>query len=419
MGGIRFAPFSSQQLKILTWWCDSSPVKDKKGIIADGAIRSGKTVAMSLSFVFWAMERFDGFNFAICGKTVSSVRRNVITPLIPMLAARGYQIEDKISRNVIIVKKGNAENYFYTFGGRDESSASLIQGMTLAGVLLDEVALMPRSFVEQAMGRCSVENSKFWFNCNPEHPYHWFYVEWIKKTTEKNVLYLHFTMDDNLSLSEKVKAEYRNLYSGAFYERYILGKWKIAEGIVYDMFDEKKNVVKTPDEYELFGNSYISCDYGTLNPTVFLMWRKYQGKWICVKEYYYYGRKQGKQKTDAEYADDMIEFIENTPYKCVIVDPSAASFITELMRRGIKVMKADNDVLDGIRKVAMLLQLGELLFSRDCINTIAEFGLYRWDDKAAERGEDRPIKNDDHCMDAVRYFVNTILGRVVKSHRRG
>ena len=223
-------------------------------------------------------------------------------------------------------------------------------------------------------------------------------------------------MDDNLSLSEETKARYKSMYSGAFYARFILGEWKIAEGLVYDMFKDEEHVINMVDDEILTGSAYISCDYGTLNPTVFLMWRKYHNKWLCVKEYYYNSRKTYEQKTDGEYAQDLIDFIGNVPYTCVIVDPSAASFIAELMKRNVKVMKADNTVLDGIRSVGDLLQSGHLLFTKDCVNTITEFGAYRWDEKAAEHGEDKPVKQDDHAMDAVRYFVSTALGRIVGGH---
>lgn len=355
-------PFSDKQLKVMTWWCKNSPVKDKDGIIADGAVRSGKTVSMAASFMLWAMSNFNECDFALCGKTVGSLRRNVLGSLKQQAISLGYEFQERRTDNLIAISNGKKTNYFYTFGGKDESSQDLIQGMTAAGVLFDEVALMPRSFVEQAIARCSVEGSKFWFNCNPGAPLHWFNTEWIGQADKHNVIYLHFTMDDNLTLSEKMKERYRSLYSGVFFERYILGLWKSAEGLVYDMFDVKKHVIDAPNEIELTGNAYISCDYGTQNPTCFLMWRKLHGKWFCAKEYYYDGRAKQKQKTDSEYADDMIEFIGNTPYAMVIVDPSAASFIAELRRRGIKVQQADNDVLDGIREVGKLLNLGDLLF---------------------------------------------------------
>lgn len=435
----HFSPFSRKQKQVLTWWCKDSPVHDKDGIIADGAIRSGKTVSMSLSFAMWAMSTFNGQNFAMCGKTIGSFRRNVLFWLKLMIKSRGYSVIDRRADNLIIIRKGDTENYFYIFGGKDERSQDLIQGITLAGVFFDEVALMPESFVNQATGRCSVEGSKFWFNCNPDGPYHWFKVNWIDKSTGylgkerveqirkkaaeegkdpglKEILYLHFTMDDNLSLSEEIKARYRSMYIGVFFKRYILGLWAAAEGVIYDMFDPEKHVKNIKEFFQILvnGNRYVSCDYGTQNATVFLLWNKgIDGKWYCIREYYYSGRDKGKQKTDAEYADDLKKWLDGTRIKAMIVDPSAASFIAELRKRGYKVIKANNDVLDGIRLVGMLLNLEMLIFSSSCTETIKEFASYIWDEKAAEHGEDKPVKQHDHGCDAVRYFVSTVLSSKV------
>lgn len=435
----HFSPFSRKQKQVLTWWCKDSPVHDKDGIIADGAIRSGKTVSMSLSFAMWAMSTFNGQNFAMCGKTIGSFRRNVLFWLKLMLKSRGYSVIDRRADNLIIIRKGDTENYFYIFGGKDERSQDLIQGITLAGVFFDEVALMPESFVNQATGRCSVEGSKFWFNCNPDGPYHWFKVNWIDKSTGylgkerveqirkkaaeegkdpglKEILYLHFTMDDNLSLSEEIKARYRSMYIGVFFKRYILGLWAADEGVIYDMFDPEKHVKNIKEFFQILvnGNRYVSCDYGTQNATVFLLWNKgIDGKWYCIREYYYSGRDKGKQKTDAEYADDLKKWLDGTRIKAMIVDPSAASFIAELRKRGYKVIKANNDVLDGIRLVGMLLNLEMLIFSSSCTETIKEFASYIWDEKAAEHGEDKPVKQHDHGCDAVRYFVSTVLSSKV------
>lgn len=237
-----FKPFSPKQMQALTWWCPGSPHSGKSGIICDGAVRSGKTLCMSLSFVSWAFYRFRDTAFALCGKTVASLRRNVLTPLTEQLTALGFTCTFKISRSELTVRRDGRENRFYLFGGRDESSAALIQGMTLGGVLLDEVALMPRSFVEQALARCSLEGATYWFNCNPEHPYHWFYKEWIQKAAEKQVLYLHFQMTDNPSLSPAVLRRYKRLYSGTFYRRFVEGRWVAADGLVYPMFDPKRHV---------------------------------------------------------------------------------------------------------------------------------------------------------------------------------
>lgn len=287
----HFSPFSRKQKQVLTWWCKESPVHDMDGVIADGAIRSGKTISMSLSFVMWAMSTFTGQNFAMCGKTIGSFRRNVLFWLKLMLRSRGYSITDHRADNLLTIRKDGKENYFYIFGGKDERSQDLIQGITLAGVFFDEVALMPESFVNQATGRCSVKGSKFWFNCNPDGPYHWFKQNWIDKSTGylgkeetarrmqqaaaegkdpglKDILYLHFTMDDNLSLDEEIKARYRSMYVGVFFKRYIMGLWAAAEGIIYDMFDENKHVQDIKDFYQ-FGYSvtiWLCTESASIHP---------------------------------------------------------------------------------------------------------------------------------------------------------
>lgn len=419
----RFQPFSLKQRKVLNWWCKTSPVRGYDGIIADGAIRSGKTVSMSLSFVLWAMTNFSGQSFAMCGKTIGSFRRNVLFWLKLMLKSRGFCVADHRADNLVVVSRAGAENYFYIFGGKDERSQDLIQGITLAGVFFDEVALMPESFVNQATGRCSVEGSKFWFNCNPDGPYHWFKVNWIDKRKEKRLLYLHFTMDDNLSLSEAIKERYRGMYSGVFYKRYILGLWCMAEGIIYDMFLPKVHALDTVAKAKAYeeeqgvpfwrGVRYVSCDYGTQNATVFLLWEQgADGVWYVRKEYYYSGRKKGKQKTDQEFSDDLTVWMGGEKPRFVILDPSAASFKAQLKKDGYRVKKANNDVLDGIRFVASLLLQRRIGIDKDCTNTEKEFASYIWDEKAAEHGEDKPVKEHDHCMDALRYFCMSVIRKL-------
>lgn len=403
-----FRPFSKKQRKVLNWWCDASPVKDKDGIIADGAIRSGKTISMSLSYVMWAMSRFSEENFGMCGKTIGSFRRNVLFMLKLMLRSRGYHVADHRADNLVIVTRNDVTNYFYIFGGKDERSQDLIQGITLAGCFFDEVALMPESFVNQATGRCSVDGSKYWFNCNPDGPYHWFKLNWIDKKEDKRLLYLHFTMDDNLSLSDRIKERYRTMYSGVFFKRYILGLWVVAEGIIYDMFREEEHVIPQKKDDD-FTNHYVSCDYGTQNATVFLLWGKDRdGTWTGIREYYYSGRDEAAQKTDSEYADDLEEWLHGLK-PTIVIDPSAASFIAELKKRGYHIKKAKNSVLDGIRFVASLLMQKRLKFCEGCKNTTKEFGAYIWDRKASENGEDKPVKKFDHAMDAVRYFCYTVI----------
>ncbi len=415
----RFKPFSRRQRQVMNWWMDNSPVRDCNGIIADGAIRSGKTVAMSLGFVFWAMETFEGQNFIMAGKTIGSFKRNVLSNLKLMLTSRGYHWKHHVSENMLEVTRKGRTNYFHMFGGRDESSQDLVQGITAAGCFLDEVALMPESFVNQVTGRCSVEGRKMWFNCNPAGPMHWFKTGWIDNRKKKKLVYLHFTMDDNLSLSEAIKADYRSMYAGVFFLRYIKGLWAVAEGLIYTMCTDKNYYEdeERPIALKSISQKYITVDYGTSNPCVFLeiwddgetVWVDRECRWDSRSEE---ARQTGNpQKTDAQYADDMEEFMGREPEdQCpIVVDPSAASFIAELQKRGFYVIPADNEVLDGIRATATLLAQDYLKINKNCKGLRSEMRSYVWDDKAAQRGEEKPVKQLDHGPDALRYYIKTIL----------
>lgn len=396
---------SEKQLKILAF-----PYTKYEAIICDGAIRSGKSSIMMWAFVKWGMMNFDGQRFAICGKSVDSCIKNVIQPFLAMsLARETYRLRWRRIDKVLEVQNGNTTNLFEVFGGKDESSFALIQGRTLAGVLLDEVALQPRSFVEQALARCSVSGSRFWFNCNPGPPSHWFYQEWIKQTERHKALHLHFLLEDNPALDPEIVERYKNTYAGVFYRRYILGEWCVADGLVYPMFDKAKHIAT---EQHSGGVYYISIDYGTLNPTAMGLWQLRNGKAVMLKEYYYDGRKQKRQKTDEEYADDLEAFAEGYQIERVIVDPSAASFKETLRRRGkFAVMDANNAVLDGIRLTGSLLLAGRILFDASCENTFDEFGSYCWDEK---KETDAVVKESDHAMDMIRYFAYTIMRREVR-----
>ena len=388
----------------MTWW-NRPQLQNHEGILCDGAVRSGKTVSMVIGFFLWSMAHYSGGTFALCGKTVGALRRNIVRNLEQWLGAL-FQVRDCRSENLLVVTDSTGrENSYYLFGGQDESSAKLIQGITLCGVLLDEAALMPRSFVEQACARCSEPGSRLWFNCNPEGPEHWLYREWIQKAKEKNMLHLHFTMEDNPALSRAIRRRYENLYSGIFYRRFILGQWCMAEGLVYD-FDPAIHV-SAPDTAG--GRYYISVDYGTRNPFSAGLWQVTGGKAYRLREFYHSGRDSGRMLTDEEYCDALEELAGNLPVEVVVIDPSAASFIAAIRRRGrFSVRKAANAVLPGIRLVASFLKSGVLQIGPQCRDAIREFGLYRWE----ETGEqDRVIKEHDHAMDDIRYFCTTILRR--------
>jgi PBSX family phage terminase large subunit len=400
---MELSSFSARQREALCWWCPGSPHAGRDAVICDGAVRSGKTLCLGLSFVLWALARFDGRSFALCGKTIRSLRRNLVTTLLPALTESGLSCVFRAGENRMDISYGKSRDRFYLFGGKDEGSAALIQGVTLAGVFFDEVALMPRSFVEQALARCSVEGSKFWFSCNPESPRHWFYREWIQKTEEKNALRLHFTMEDNPSLGREILARYRSLYSGTFYERFVLGKWVAAEGLVYPFMTGGMFCDVPPGGLSRWA---VSCDYGTANPCSMGLWGLRDGIWYRVAESYYDSRRAGEQRTDEEHYDELERLCGDRRIDRVVVDPSAASFLEVIRRHGkYRARKADNAVLDGIRKTGAALKQGKIKICRCCADSMREFGLYRWDER---KSGDAPVKENDHAMDDIRYFVTSL-----------
>ena len=412
---MTFAKLSKKQ-KTVFKWCYKN---DYKAIICDGAVRSGKTICMITSFILWAMRRFNGAMFGICGKSVGSAERNIIMPLQTVVDITHYfKVTYTRSIHLLTVEGMGKVNYFYIFGGKDESSYMLIQGITLSGIFLDEVALMPRSFVEQAITRTlSVEDSRYWFNCNPDSSEHWFYKEWILKAKERNALHLHFLMSDNPTLSQKQLDEAEKQFSGAFHDRYIKGLWVLAEGLVYPMFDKKRHVL---EDYKPSSDAfyYISCDYGTLNPCSMGLWAVERDKAVRIKEFYYDGRQKGVPKTDEEYYRELERLADGFNVQFVIVDPSASSFITTIKQHGkFRTRKADNTVLDGIRRTSTLIDNDRIFICKCCKDIIREFSLYCWDSEKLHE-KDTVIKENDHAMDDMRYFVNGVMLRFLKENAR-
>ena len=420
----KFKPFSQKQRKVLNWWCRSSPVRGYNGIIADGAIRSGKSVAMSLGFVIWAMSEFSACNFAMCGKTIGSFRRNVLFWLKLMLRSRGYSVTEQRTENLVVVRRGSVENYFYVFGGKDERSQDLIQGITLAGVFFDEVALMPESFVNQATGRCSVDGSKFWFNCNPGSPAHWFKTGWIDKRQDKRLLYLHFTMDDNLSLSEAVKERYRGMYTGVFFKRYILGEWKSADGVIYRQFaDDPERFILDDVPADIFigtmgldfggnGSAHAGCLVGIT--------RGYRS--IVVLDEYY--RKE--IITPGEVMDDVCGFVKRSQGQCkapsIWCDSAETVLIkgirTEVFARRIPVEVRNarkGEIIDRIRLCDMLMSQGRFFVMRRCRHTIAALSEAVWDSKSPtkDRRLDDGTTNID-SLDALEYALEPHANRLIE-----
>ena len=402
--GFAFKPFSPKQRRLMYWWAEGSPYRDRDMVIADGAIRSGKTIAMICGFFLWSLGSFpEGETFILAGKTIGALKKNVIKPALQILTAWGLPCHYVSSGDEARLEVG--QNVYYLYDAHNERSQDRLQGLTAAGALADEVALFPQNFVEQMIARCSAAGARIWLNCNPENPSHFVKTELIDKAEEKRIYHLHFLMDDNLALSPKTKARYERMYTGVFYRRFILGEWCLAEGLIYSCFDAARHV--KADLPELQGRWFISIDYGTVNPFSAGLWCVTGGKAYRVREYYFDSRSQHRQHTDDEYYTALEELAGQHVIEAVVVDPSAASFIELIRRKGrFAVRKAKNEVLDGIRLTARLLNAGVLQIGASCKDAIREFGLYVWDESTAE---DKPLKTNDHAMDDIRYFVETIL----------
>ena len=401
--GFAFKPFSPKQRRLMYWWAEGSPYRDRDMVIADGAIRSGKTIAMICGFFLWSLGSFpEGETFILAGKTIGALKKNVIKPALQILTAWGLPYHYVSSGDESRLEVG--QNVYYLYDAHNERSQDRLQGLTAAGALADEVALFPQTFVEQMIARCSAAGARIWLNCNPENPQHFVKTELIDKAEEKRIYHLHFLMDDNLALSPRVKARYERNFTGVFYRRFVLGEWCQAEGLIYAAFDPALHVVSELPER---GRWFISIDYGTVNPFSAGLWCLTGKKAVRVAEYYFDSRREHRQHTDAEYYTALEELAGKHVIEAVVVDPSAASFIELIRRKGrFAVRKAKNEVLDGIRLTARLLGEGKLQIGAGCKDAIREFGLYVWDDKAPE---DRPLKTNDHAMDEIRYLCSTIL----------
>jgi PBSX family phage terminase large subunit len=402
--GFNFKPFSKKQLKLLTWWTENSPYKDYDMILCDGSIRSGKTVAMITSFIMWSITNFTNQNFILAGKSMGSMKRNVLEPFFQILTTKGLKYKYTRSENPNI-KVGS--NTYYIFGANNESAQDTLQGLTAAGAMIDEAALVPRNFIEQAIGRCSVDNSKIWLNCNPNSPFHYLKTDYINKANEKKIYRLKFKLDDNLTLSRDMINRYKRMFTGIFYKRYIEGEWVQAEGLVYDGFDHDKMVV---DEIPQIKRYFYGVDYGTSNATTFVFAGiGIDNKLYIIDEYYHSGAKTGKQKSPQQYADDLKAFIDrqNVNYEQIFIDPSAEGFIITCHHNSIvRISQAINDVKSGIGLVQTLISTNRFYIHKRCKYVLKEISSYSWDPRAQQYGEDKPLKTDDHTMDPIRYIAN-------------
>lgn len=365
-----------------------------------GSVRSGKTHG---SFGWWAdfVGRYapDG-PLVLVAKTERTLYRNLIEPMRAIFGGVRFSYSRGRSEGVFLGRP------FYGVGANDERAAEKIQGSTFAGCLGDEGSLWPESFFQMLRSRLSLAGARALITTNPDGPWHFLKRELIDRQGESG-LDIHtetFLLSDNPYVDQAFVRRISSEYTGLWYKRYILGEWCQAEGAVYDGWDPDRHVVAHHPEGAADA-VYLGVDYGTANPTVFLP-VEVRGDSVHVpREYYWDSRVEGHQKTDREYREDLVAF--DPSGHGVVLDPSAASFAAELRSSGVVVDDADNAVLDGIRDVATLLGQGRLTVHESCENLIREFTSYRWDQRAQQRGEDKPMKEYDHCLDALRYVVRT------------
>lgn len=370
---------------------------DARWNILCGAVRSGKTWVSYDLILRRLVELPDGDRVMI-GRTQQTLERNVLNPLRRKLGSSF--VTHVNNKNTAYV----AGKPFYVVGADNKEAVTKIQGLGLIYAYGDEIATWHEDVFQMLKSRLSDTGALFDGTSNPEYPTHWLKTD-ILDRTDLNVKQWSFHIDDNPFLSSDYVENLKKEYTGVFYDRYILGRWVKAEGLIYPMFDRGAggaHVVPTiPRPYEQY---QISIDYGTLNPLSMGLWGLYDGIWFRVKEFYHDGRKDGT-KTDDEYYSELVKFAGELKIKCIIIDPSAASFITLIRRRNkFTVRTADNAVLDGIRNTATALKQGLIKFNDCCEATFKEFEIYGWDEKAQE---DTPIKENDHAMDEIRYFVMT------------
>jgi PBSX family phage terminase large subunit len=381
--------------------------------IFEGPVRAGKSYIALLRWLDFVRTGPKG-PLIICGRTDKTIKRNIITPLQDLV---GDAVQYYIG-------KGEVSLYgrtMYVIGANDDRAEAKIRGSEFAGALLDEVSLLPENFFKMLLSRLSIPNAKLFCSTNPDSPYHWFKRDFIDRENELDLKVFSYNIRDNPTLSEKYIADLSAEYKGLWYKRYILGEWCLADGAVYDFFEDEIHIMQMPTSEATY--YIVGIDYGTTNPCVFTLIGynagAYPNMWL-EKEYYYDSKATLRQKSDYDYSLDLVKFISGYNVKRIYIDPSAASFKQELRRNGISnVTDAENEVLPGIRFVGQLLTNGTFKVCSNCVETIKEFGNYLWDSKASERGEDKPIKKFDHCFMAGTMITQYFDDNPIEEIRKG
>ncbi|MFF5972227.1 PBSX family phage terminase large subunit [Streptomyces sp. NPDC012769] len=402
----------------------STMLATARGNLWEGAVRSSKTISSILVWLRYVRTGPAG-PLLMAGKTERTLKRNIIDPIIEMVGSHRCVYKSGVGELVLFGRT------IYVAGANDERAAEKIKGLTLAGAYLDEVTTFPESFFAMLGTRLSVPNAQWYGTTNPEGPNHWLKKKYldrarlhlrrdgtIAESQDPAAIDLHrfsFSLDDNPFLPAPYVEALKIEYTGLFYRRYILGEWCLAEGVVYDMFDEKKHVVDLLPDISRW--MCVGLDYGTINPfAALLVGVGADNRLYVASEYRHDSRTARRQLTDAEYSEGLRGWLASYEHRgtkgvqpqWVFVDPSAASFMTQLWADGVPgVAKADNTVKDGIRSVSVALGQNVLSVHRSCKGLLGELPAYAWDEKAAAAGEDAPLKVDDHSVDALRYALHS------------
>lgn len=369
--------------------------------ILDGSVRSGKTWITCVLWALWVATMPADKTYLMTARTLTTLKRNCLEPMVQLLGAENFNYS-------ISSKSGRLFGRNIQFEGANDAQAEAkIRGLTLQGAYVDEITLVPEDYFTMLLSRLSEKGAKLFGSTNPDSPSHWLKKKYLDRADELSIYTDTFVIDDNTFLDPEYIAAIKSEYTGVFYKRFILGMWVIAEGLVYQFDAERHCTSDIPPR----GEYYLSIDYGTMNPFSCGLWCVNGDKAVRIKEYYYCGRETAEQKTDEQYADEVDALADGYDIQSVVVDPSAASFIAELKKRNYKVQKAKNDVIDGIRVTARFLEKGNIKIHESCKDAINEFGLYSWNDKSSV---DEVVKDNDHAMDEIRYFCNTIMIKKVR-----
>ncbi|MDE6678314.1 MAG: PBSX family phage terminase large subunit [Ruminococcus sp.] len=386
--------YTKKQLQLMRLWQTNQL---KRINILEGSVSSGKTWISLVLWAFWVKTMPEENLYMMCAKSLTALKRNCLFPLTELVGESNFSFSMARKEGILFGRKILLE------GANDARAESKIRGLTLQGAYCDELSQFPKDFFTMLLSRNRKSQATIFATTNPDSPSHWLKTDYIDRADELSLLDIKFTLDDNTTLDSEYVRNIKLEYTGIFYERFILGKWVLAEGLIYPMY---QNVLEKPPENvpDLWA---LSIDYGTQNAFAGLLWGHFNGVWYAVDGYYHSGRDTNIQKTDDEYGKDLEKFVKKyTDRKIpVVIDPSASSFIALLRKtKWASVRKADNAVLDGIRETATAMQKGLIKVNPAIKEWKKEVEGYVWDDKSIE---EKPVKVNDHYMDSTRYFVKT------------